>query len=579
MNHHQRISRALLTRVLSVYFLLTLLITCVHITAEYFNTKRYLIAELENQQHTFTGSLTRALWEFNSPQINNIADGLINLPSVGGIIIRDDSGAVLVRRGITMTPEQLPDTRNESVALPEQQGVFGHYSPLVFEYSGQSELVGDVAIFSNREVAIERLRISLFFLVGNAIIKSTLLIILFSVAFNRMLNKPFRELSQQIDNFHIDNLDTSRIHLQDQHNNEFTRVEEAYNKLIDNLQAHQSDLQFIQHKLRQANQQLDAQNNLLEQEVARKTSRLSHLMMDLESRRTDLEQRQYTLEQEIRQRKLTESTLKRTNQRLKESLETLQRAQHQLVESEKMASLGGLVAGITHDVSTPIGIGVTASSFLADRVEQLAIALDDQSLTQSQLKKFIHDTRESAQLLDSNLNRARDLIESFKQVAVDQSSDARRNICLCDYVEGLVQSLRPKLKNSGHQVIVECDTNVHIRCLAGSLAQILTNMILNSLVHAFDGIDQGSIRIRLRVHNETLHCTYQDNGNGVSDEDLAHLFEPFFTTRRNEGGSGLGTHIIRNLVTQTLHGDITAYSAPGKGLRYDFHFPVEVLPA
>lgn len=579
MNHHQRISRALLTRVLSVYFLLTLLITCVHITAEYFNTKRYLIAELENQQHTFTGSLTRALWEFNSPQINNIADGLINLPSVGGIIIRDDSGAVLVRRGITMTPEQLPDTRNESVALPEQQGVFGHYSPLVFEYSGQSELVGDVAIFSNREVAIERLRVSLFFLVGNAIIKSTLLIILFSVAFNRMLNKPFRELSQQIDNFHIDNLDTSRIHLKDQHNNEFTRVEEAYNKLIDNLQAHQGDLQFIQHKLRQANQQLDAQNNLLEQEVARKTSRLSHLMMDLESRRTELEQRQYTLEQEIRQRKLTESTLKRTNQRLKESLETLQRAQHQLVESEKMASLGGLVAGITHDVSTPIGIGVTASSFLADRVEQLAIALDDQSLTQSQLKKFIHDTRESAQLLDSNLNRARDLIESFKQVAVDQSSDARRNICLCDYVEGLVQSLRPKLKNSGHQVIVECDTNVHIRCLAGSLAQILTNMILNSLVHAFDGIDQGSIRIRLRVHNETLHCTYQDNGNGVSDEDLAHLFEPFFTTRRNEGGSGLGTHIIRNLVTQTLHGDITAYSAPGKGLRYDFHFPVEVLPA
>lgn len=142
-----------------------------------------------------------------------------------------------------------------------------------------------------------------------------------------------------------------------------------------------------------------------------------------------------------------------------------------------------------------------------------------------------------------------------------------------------MQSLRPKLKYTGHVVKVECDQEMRIRCLAGSLAQILTNMILNSLVHAFDGIDQGVIRIRLRVHNDTLNCTYQDNGNGMTQDNLEHLFDPFFTTKPNDGGSGLGTHIIRNLVTQTLQGDITAHSAPGKGLRYDFHFPVEVLDA
>ena len=578
MLQYQRISRKLLTRVLSVYFLLTFMITCIHITGEYFNTKRYIVSELEQQQYTIGGSLTRSLWEFNDPNTTAVAEGLVNMPSIGGVIVRDDSGNVIIQRGTTFAPESLP-TDDEAHTLSERGGVFGHYSPLIFEFSGQSTRVGDVAIFSNRDVAIDRLKVSLLFLVGNAIIKSTLLILIFSLAFSRLLNRPFQQLSKQIESFHMDDLDNSRIHLKGQHNNEFTQVEDAYNRLIDNLQSHQADLHLTEQKLRQANQQLDTQNNLLEQEVARKTSRLSHLMMDLENRRHELEQRQYKLEQEIRQRKLTESTLKRTNQRLKESLETLQRAQSQLVESEKMASLGGLVAGIAHDINTPIGIGVTASSFLADRVEQLAIALDDKSLTQGQLQQFIADSRESAQLLDSNLNRAKDLIESFKQVAVDQTSDAMRDINVHEYIEGVVQSLRPKLKSTQHSVHVECDSDVRVRCLAGSLAQILTNMILNSLVHAFDGIDEGAIRIRVRVHNDTLNCTYQDNGNGMTQDNLEHLFDPFFTTKPNDGGSGLGTHIIRNLVTQTLQGDITAHSAPGKGLRYDFHFPVEVLDA
>lgn len=576
MMPYQRISRRLLTRVLSVYFLLTFFITCIHITGEYFNTKRYIVSELKQQQYTISGSLTRSLWEFNDPNTTAIVEGLINMPSVGGVIVRDDQGQVIIQRGSTFEPNELPHD-NEAMVLSERNGVFGHYRPLVFEFSGQSTRVGDIAIFSNRDVAIDRLKVSLLFLFGNAIVKSTLLILLFSFAFQRLLNKPLRQLTRQIENFHIEDLDNSRIHLKGQHNNEFTQIEDAYNRLIDSLQDHQNDLKLTEQKLRQANQKLDTQNNLLEQEVARKTSRLSNLMMDLESRRSELEQRQYKLEQEIRQRKLTESTLKRTNLRLKESLETLQRAQSQLVESEKLASLGGLVAGITHDINTPIGIGVTASSYLADRVEQLAIALEDKSLTQTQLQQFIADSRESTQLLDSNLNRARDLIESFKQVAVDQTSDAMRDINLCEYVDGVVQSLRPKLKNTPHSVHVECDQNIRIRCLAGSLAQILTNMILNSLVHAFDGVDEGLIRIRMRVHNDTLTCTYQDNGDGMTQDNLEHLFDPFFTTKPNDGGSGLGTHIIRNLVTQTLKGDISAHSAPGKGLRYDFHFPVEVL--
>jgi signal transduction histidine kinase len=255
----------------------------------------------------------------------------------------------------------------------------------------------------------------------------------------------------------------------------------------------------------------------------------------------------------------------------------LRETQQQLIESEKMASLGGLVAGITHDVNTPIGISVTASSYLREKLDTLDQSLLNKELTQTQLKKFIEEGRESLNLLDSNLHRASDLISSFKQVAVDQASDAIRDINLKSYIEDLVQSLQPHLKKTNHQVHLECADDIFIRCPAGALSQIFTNLILNSLRHAFDGIDEGLMTISIRLDGETLQVHYSDNGNGLSEAQLKRLFDPFFTTKRDQGGSGLGTHIVRNLVTQTLSGEISAESEPGKGLNYFFSFSVQVL--
>jgi len=578
---NKSISTSLLTRVLSVYFLLTLMVTAIQIGAEYFDTKRALISELQNQQSTFSGSLTRSLWEFNNPQIDTIADGLISIPAIAGVLIRDDSGNIVVQLGETLSVEDLPEQAADGYMLPEQNGIFGYFDTLIFEFSGHSTRVGDVTLFSTRDIAIDRIKLSLAFIVGNAFIKSTFLLILFSLAFSRMLNRPLNDLTRQIRSFRLDNLDASRVRLHDQHNNELVLIEQAYNQLIDNIEEYQDDLQRTQHKLKLANRQLDEQNAILEQEVARKTSRLSQVMLDLEQRKNELELRQEKLEREISQRRTMESTLRQSNQRLEASLQHLKETQQQLVESEKMASLGGLVAGITHDVNTPIGISVTASSFLIEKLDELDNALENKQLTQAQLKKFINEGRESLTLLDSNLQRASELISSFKQVAVDQASDAIRDINLKRYIEDLVQSLQPQLKKTQHQVHVDCPQDLYIRCPAGAISQIFTNLILNSLLHGFEGITAGNMWISVSVshdgESDRLHITYRDDGVGISQQQLDRLFDPFFTTKRDEGGSGLGTHIVRNLVTQTLQGDIDARSEPGEGLTYEFSFPVIIL--
>ena len=569
------ISKSLLTSVLSVYFVLTLLVTCVQILGEYYDTKGMLVEELQNQQSTFSQSLARSLWEFNYEQINATAEGLISIPAISGIIIRDDTGKIMAQLGDAASLLMLPENATENYNIDESNGVFGYYAPLIFEFSGQSTPVGDVTLFSTRDVAIDRIKVSLYFIIGNAIIKSTFLIVLFSLAFSRQLHRPMRDLTEQIQNFRLDDLEHSRIRLHDQRNAEFLMVEQAYNQLLDKLEDYQQDLQLTQQQLLHANRQLDEHNAMLEQDVAHKTSSLSQVLLDLERRKNELEQRQEKLMREIRQRQIIEADLREANGRLQSSLTALERAQSQLLESEKMASLGGLVAGITHDVSTPLGISITAASFLRDQMQTMNAALTERTLTQHQLQEFLAAGSDAMQLLENNLARASDLIGSFKQVAVDQTSESIREFNLKKYLQDVIQSLRPRWKNTQHQIELDCADNISIVAPAGAFAQIFTNLMVNSLLHGFESQAKGQIRIVVKALDDNqLEFTYSDNGKGLTAEQMEKLFDPFFTTKRQQGGSGLGAHIIRNLVIQTLHGSITANSEVGQGLTYRFVIPV-----
>ncbi|GGO63897.1 hypothetical protein GCM10010982_02000 [Bowmanella pacifica] len=556
---------------LSVYFILTLIVTLGQIFTEYLNAKNHIESELQTLKNTFSTSLTRAIWELNTPQAVSIAEGLMELPIVDGVQIRDENANYIADLGRTNKQPMEPVTTG--VMRDHAGGTFGYSFPLIFEFSGRTSQVGDVTLYSSFEIIFGRIEVGIFFLIGNAFIKTAFLIFLFLNAFRRMLTDPLAELTEQISKFDINRLEQSKLHARLTDDNELKVLQDAYNQLVEDLIRFQDKLNHTQDELRAANLKLDEQNLSLEQEVARKTASLSKIMLDLEQQKDELISNQRELKQENENRRKVEEELLKKNAELAESMKTLQMAKDQLVESERMASLGGLVAGIAHDVNTPLGVGVTAASFLQERLKGLQQAFDEKSLTAKTMSTFLNEGQQTATLLLTNLNRASELIASFKQVAVDQTSEAERDFDLGEYLQEIIQSLAPNLKKTQHKIEVECPSNLQVRCAPGVIAQIFTNMIMNSLIHGFENKKAGTIKIQVSSQDGDVRIQYQDDGKGLSPLLLNKLFEAFFTTRRGRGGSGLGTHIMYNLVTQALHGQIEAQSEEGRGLRYDIHFP------
>ncbi|WP_462146064.1 sensor histidine kinase [Pseudoalteromonas gelatinilytica] len=570
------LSKELLTNVLSVYFLLTFVVTCGQVIAEYVNTKDYIRDELTTLQKTFSRSLTRAIWELNDKQTITTAEGLLAIPMIEGIIVRDDSGEVLSQLGRSLDIHELYSqqlVQEEAIIEDTPSGLFGYTFPLIFEFSGKTTQVGDVTLFSSREVVFSRIMISIYFLIGNAMIKTTFLIILFLLAFRKRLTEPLAQFTEQIEDLELNDLEGRHIKIHTVEHNELKVMEESFNRLIDKVVLYREELEHTQKELLISNEKLDQHNLQLEQEVARKTSNLSQAMMDLQQQKYELEKQKLTLTEEIDLRKQTEQELITKQTELQRYLDELNMAQERLVGSEKMAALGGLVAGITHDVNTPIGIGVTATSFLQERLDQIEAAYKDKTLSPKALEEFINDAKQSTSLLTSNLDRASELVASFKQIAVDQASEAVRTINFKEYLGEVIRSLHPKLKKTSHHINLDCPDDLTLNLPAGAISQIFTNLIMNSLIHGFEGIESGIIDIVIKEEDDEVVIDFKDNGNGVSKDQLEKLFDPFFTTKRDQGGSGLGTHITFNLVKQTLSGDIEVSSEVGKGLHYHISFP------
>lgn len=267
--------------------------------------------------------------------------------------------------------------------------------------------------------------------------------------------------------------------------------------------------------------------------------------------------------------------LNEANAALRESLEELRRTQDQLIQSGKMAALGNLVAGVAHEINTPVGIGVTAASLLEEKSREIAEYYAAGQLKRSVLEKYIRTATEASSSILSNLHRASEMIQSFKQVAVDQTVEEKRRFRIKRYIDEVLLSLRPGYKRTRHTVSVNCSDEISFYSYPGALMQIITNLVMNSLIHGFEGIEQGNIFIDVFTENHALHFRYRDDGKGMKEDLAERIFEPFFTTRRARGGTGLGMHIVYNLVTQTLGGQIECSSAPGKGTVFDITIQLE----
>lgn len=287
---------------------------------------------------------------------------------------------------------------------------------------------------------------------------------------------------------------------------------------------------------------------------------------------------------DVTERKMAEEKLSRLNEELEErvrirtselqdSVETLKATQKQLVEAEKMASLGGLVAGIAHEINTPLGIGITAVSFIEDRSQLIRKLYSEGRMARSDFEKFIGLMEETAANTLMNLRRAAELIQSFKQVGVDQTAETRRTFNIRDYFEKILLSLKPEFKRTKHHIRITGEEEVELDSYPGVFMQIITNLVKNSLIHAFTDTQVGLIEISIEGEPDAVVIRYRDNGRGMADEEYDKLYEPFFTTQRGRGGTGLGMHIVYNLVTQSLSGRIECTSLPGKGTVYTIRVP------
>lgn len=488
------LSGKLLTKILLIYFTLTLAVTLGQIIAEYQHIKQLIYRELQTIQHVVSDSLTKTIWEMNTQQTLSITNGLLVMPAIEGIIVRDDTGTVVTQQGsyIEISPKLIID----GTRLSDKSGFFGYAFPLVFEFSDRRVQVGDVAVFSSQRQIFEQIKVSIYFLIGNALLKSTLLIVLFIIIFHNYLIRPLAEFTQQIERLNPGRSEGQQIQVP-QSSTELTVMADAFNRLITRIHNYKSQLDTIQQKLLISNEKLDKQNFTLEQEIARKTSGLTQAMVTLQDQKNELELKQQHLHEEIELRRHTESALRKKQTELENIVQDLKQTQERLIQSEKMMVLSGL---------------------LAEQPRELFLTIN-----------------------------------------------------LADYLRDIIRSLNPYFHGTKHCIELNCSENLQLTCPSVAISQIITNLIMNSLIHGFSNISEGLIRITVLDDNDIIDIHFSDNGKGISPVQLEQLFSPLPVPKCYHSSKGLD--IIYNLVQQILKGTIAAFSNPGKGLHYHIRFP------
>ncbi len=274
--------------------------------------------------------------------------------------------------------------------------------------------------------------------------------------------------------------------------------------------------------------------------------------------------------------KLANQRISQQNVELEAAYTALKRAQAELVQAQKAAALSTLVAGVAHEINTPVGVIRTANSTLQQQAEQMHAALAAGALRKSDLTAFLAKIKRGLEIIESNSARAADLISGFKLVAVDRSNDERRVFALPAYLREVANSLAPELQHTELEVVI--DTVEPLPAYdgyPGAIAQIATNLILNSVMHGYgDDCPQGTLIFALSLcADHRIEVLYSDGGNGVPEEIQATMFEPFVTTKRGRGGSGLGLHIVQNLVCNLLGGAIRYVRPPGRGAGFEIVIP------
>lgn len=301
------------------------------------------------------------------------------------------------------------------------------------------------------------------------------------------------------------------------------------------------------------------------------TTRLREQVCELLAAKTELTSLNETLESKVAQRT---AELEAANASLVKALDELQRTQAELVRAAQLAGLGTLVAGVAHELNTPIGNGITIVTSLAHETRVMKSGYLEGHLKRSMLDAYFRNVEEIYEVLERNLVRAGDIVCHFKQLSVDQASDVLRRFVLADVVRDTMTAISPRIRTTPYKMMLELESGIEMDSYPGTISQILANFITNALAHAFEGREEGSMTIRSESRSEDMvELSFIDDGNGIPDEVLQHVFEPFFTTRFGQGGSGLGLYIVYNQVHKLLGGRIDVTSEPEHGTTFRLLLP------
>jgi len=538
------ISTRLLKIVLSIYFLLTFLVTSAHIYIEYTAAKDDIKAELVVTERTFRDSLTETVWNMDEFQLKITAEGITKLPSVIGVEILSPQGALVLQTGQAISATD--NIKND---------IFWHEFPLQYTHKKKEKILGTVRLISSNSIVFNRIKLGIFILIIGAVIKTVALVLLITIVFNRLLTRPLGYLANEAGKIDLNNIQNRHIEIDGHEESELKTLETALNNMMNKIVISLSELEEL--------------NKGLEKKVSERTISLNNTVKQLD-------QDQQALKHEVAIRMDKEKALLKGRLKLQNSLHELKQMQEQLIESEKMASLGELVAGVAHEINTPVGLSLTGVSHFQFMLEQLEERFKKKKLEERHFEKFISDAKEIARSIHHSLDRAAGLVKSFKQVAVDQSHEVVRWFNVHDYVDEVMLSLVNKIKHTAITVEIECDTSIEINNYPGSLSQIITNFISNSLIHAYNKGQKGTIKLHFETQNDQLYFIYSDDGKGQEKDVQAKMFNPFFTTNREQGGSGLGLNIVYNLVTQKMKGSINIDSKPDFGTTFTIIIPIDI---
>jgi signal transduction histidine kinase len=555
------IAARLLRIIFGSYFVVTVIVTAIQLTAEYRHTEDRLGREIDAMQQTFGPGIADAMWRYNDDTLRGILSGMKELPVVVGIKVENDSGEIV--RAVGDVSDRVghrltADAGGNLSAAPEQDGLFGktfsRAFPIMYKNGPDpAQKIGSWTVYSNQRIVVKQVEYGFFLILVNSVIKTLALWFIFFFVVRHWLGKPLRQLIDFVGQLNIHNLGDNVFVLKDRGRHELHVLASKLNEMVYNLKTAVAEKVALNAELQERQTRIEMLNESLELRVAERTA-------DLVRDRQQLAKANESLE--------------KANQNLADALATLSRAHEELGRSERLAALGSLVAGIAHELNTPIGNSLTVASTLAESTRDFATNFST-GLKKSTVERFIEETLQASDLLTRNIVRSANLVTSFKQVAVDQTSSQRRRFDLAEVIAENIGALSPMISKTAHQVEQAIPKGIKLDSYPGPLGQVLMNLVNNAILHGFEGRDHGMIAIAAQMAgDDAVTLRVSDNGRGIAPEHLHRIFDPFFTTKLGTGGCGLGLSISHNIITSVLGGKVQVESSMAAGTTFTLVLPL-----